>query len=124
MGQTLRVQLDAMQAKLAEAKRSLTTITARKRVTEFQMTLQTLPATNRNGDAFAKFVRLKEKVQQAEAEAQALLEIRQHATCVPAVEPQSNSDVELELRTLKHRGCPIYGRGQAGQTQRLLTPER
>ena len=103
-GQTLRIQLDAMRAKLAEAKRSLATIAARKRVTEFQTALQTLPATNPDADAFSKFARLKEKVEKAEAEAQAFIEIRQQAACGLHVEPTSNnSDVDLELRTLKNK---------------------
>ena len=76
---SLRRQLDGMKAKLAEAKRSLATLSARKQAADFskRMEAQTAGLTAESDeDAFAKFDRLKAKVEQAEAEAEALHELR------------------------------------------------
>ncbi len=100
--QTLRQQLDAMRVKLAEAKRSLTTLAARKRLTEHQYSLNSM-TTNQDSESFAKFARLKEKVEQAEAEAQALVEIRQDTLLLSAPDAAGSSDVDLELAALKSR---------------------
>src|SRR5689334_11641024 len=60
--QTLRRQLEGMQAKLAEAKRRLGTLTARKKVADLQARMQNgLDDPQLNTDAFAKFDRLREK---------------------------------------------------------------
>lgn len=75
----LRRQLDGMKAKLAEAKRSLSTLSARKRAADFRMRVETQAAgmtPEVDETAFAKFERLKAKVEQAEAEAEAMAELR------------------------------------------------
>jgi phage shock protein A len=77
---TLKHQLDGMQAKLAEAKRNLATLSARKKAADFRKKLHSstldVEAGSVSDDAFAKFDRLKEKVERAEAEAEALAELR------------------------------------------------
>jgi phage shock protein A len=75
----LQRQLDGMKAKLAEAKRNLATLSARKRAADFRkkMDSQAVGASvELNDNAFAKFDRLKAKVEQAEAEAEAMAELR------------------------------------------------
>jgi len=104
---TLRRQLDAMKAKLSEAKRNLATLSARKRAADFRKRMETQAAgltTEVDEDAFAKFERMKSKVEQAEAEAEALAELR--GTSVeqgaPVKEaPEEDLDVAAELAELK-----------------------
>ena len=75
----LRRQLGGMKAKLAEAKRNLATLSARQRAADFRkkMDSQAVGATTEaDNNAFAKFDRLKSKVEQAEAEAEAMAELR------------------------------------------------
>jgi phage shock protein A len=76
---TLQRQLDGMKAKLAEAKRNLTTLSARKRAADFRKKMDSQAVgvpVEVNDNAFAKFDRLKAKVEQAEAEAEAMAELR------------------------------------------------
>ena len=76
---TLKRQLAAMKAKLAEAKRNLATLSARKRAADFRKKMDTQAAglaPEVDDNAFAKFDRLKSKVEQAEAEAEAMAELR------------------------------------------------
>jgi len=76
---TLQHQLAGMQAKLAEAKRNLSTLSIRKRSADLRkkMDAQAAGLTSSVDDtAFAKFDRLKAKVEQAEAEAEAMAELR------------------------------------------------
>jgi phage shock protein A len=87
----LRRQLDAMKAKLAEAKRNHATLAARKRAADFRKRVDSQVAgvsTDVDSDAFAKFERLRSKVEQAEAEAEAMAELRrsQPASAVPSDE--------------------------------------
>jgi len=77
-GQSLRRQLDAMKAKLAEAQRSLATLSARHRAANFRKKMESLDlgvSTQLDRDAFAKFDRLRGKVDRAEAEAEAYAEL-------------------------------------------------
>ncbi|HTN77786.1 MAG TPA: PspA/IM30 family protein [Pirellulaceae bacterium] len=104
---TLRHQLDAMKAKLAEAKRNLSTLGARKRAADFRKKLES-PALAQDIDnnAFAKFDRLKNRVEQAEAEAEALAELRGNrcAAAVSEVEAiPEDLDVSAELAALKQQ---------------------
>lgn len=91
--QTLKHQLDGMRAKMAEAKRSLVTLSARKKAADFQKKMQTsamhLETGNVDDDAFAKFDRIKERVERAEAEAEALAELR------GATRTREDSDLEI-----------------------------
>jgi phage shock protein A len=77
---SLKRQLDGMKAKLAEAKRSLATLSARSRAAEFRRKMEVASGTSElNQDAFSKFDRLRTRVEQAEAEAEAMAELRGHA---------------------------------------------
>jgi phage shock protein A len=104
----LRHQLEGMKAKLAEAKRNLATLAARQRAADFRKTLDTQGAclcTDVDDSAFAKFDRLKAKVEQAEAEAEAMAELRgspRAASVDDAAEvSEEQLDVAAELAALK-----------------------
>jgi phage shock protein A len=107
--ENLRHQLAAMKAKLAEAKRNLATLSARKRAADFRKKMETqaagvMPAAE--DDAFAKFERMKAKVEQAEAEAAAMAELRGDEPCATAVDadlPEEDLDISDELVALKKR---------------------
>jgi phage shock protein A len=104
----LRHQLEAMKAKLAEAKRNLATLAARQRAADFRKKLDSQSAclsTDVDDSAFAKFDRLKAKVEQAEAEAEAMAELRgspRAASAEDAAEvAEEQLDVSAELAALK-----------------------
>ncbi len=108
----LRHQLEGMQAKLAEARRSLATLSARKRAADFRKKMHTSPGmldTPIDADnAFAKFDRLRARVEQAEAEADALAELRGAAGADDAdsdasFASEAKDDVDAELALLKTR---------------------
>lgn len=109
----LKRQLDAMKAKLAEAKRNYSTLVARKRAADFRKRLDAqavgAPGADVEGDAFAKFERLKAKVEQAEAEAEAYSELRrggEPAAAASGPEEETGGqdlDVEAELADLKRK---------------------
>jgi phage shock protein A len=106
--QTLRRQLDGMKAKVAEAKRNLTTLSARKRAADFRKRMESTTAgisTEVDDNAFAKFERLKNRVEQAEAEAEALSELRGGAVASAADEDEVSSDTDVadELAELKRK---------------------
>ncbi|APZ92971.1 PspA/IM30 family protein [Fuerstiella marisgermanici] len=102
--QTLRHQLEGMNAKLAEATRNLATLSARKQAAEVRkkaLSSMSAGCDPTVGDAaFEKFDRMREKVEQAEAEADALAELRGD-TCLPNA---TSNKVDAELEALKlHR---------------------
>ena len=98
----LRTQIDAIRVRLSEARRQQATLIARKRAADARRSL----ARDMNGitiddSAFSKFDRVAMKVEQAEAEADALLELT--ACCDPADEiDPAREDVETELTAMKH----------------------
>ncbi len=106
---TLKRQLAGMKAKLAEAKRNLTTLSARKRAADFRKKLDSQAAgltTEVDENAFAKFDRLKSKVEQAEAEAEAIAELRgleAGGTAEDVEVPDEDLDVSAELAELKRK---------------------
>lgn len=106
--QSLRRQLDGMKAKVAEAKRNLATLSARKRAADFRKRMEHTTAgvsTEISDDAFAKFQRLKGRVEQAEAEAEALAELR-GGTSPPDDDREMadvGADVSAELAELKRK---------------------
>ncbi|HWB10907.1 MAG TPA: PspA/IM30 family protein [Pirellulales bacterium] len=105
--QALRRQLDGMKAKVAEAKRNLNTLSARKRAADFRKRMDSTMAnvsTEIDDNAFAKFERLKNRVEQAEAEAEALSELR-GGTTAPPEEPEAADEtgVAAELAELKRK---------------------
>ena len=105
---TLQRQLGGMKAKLAEAKRNLTTLSARKRAADFRRKIDSQAAgltAEVDESAFAKFDRLKAKVEQAEAEAEAVAELRAMSAGGTAedlaVLPDEEPNVTAELARLK-----------------------
>jgi phage shock protein A len=107
---TLQRQLAGMKAKLAEAKRNLTTLSARKRAADFRRKIDSQAAglsTEVDASAFAKFDRLKAKVEQAEAEAEAVAELRaMNVGATPedfAEAPDEEVGVTAELAELKRK---------------------
>jgi phage shock protein A len=107
---TLQRQLAAMKAKLSEAQRNLATLSARKRAADFRKKLDRQALTvgaEPDQSAFAKFDRLQAKVEQAEAEAEAMSELRgRHAGAEPDdIEeiPGEEFDISAELSDLKRK---------------------
>ncbi|NIA07020.1 MAG: hypothetical protein GWP14_05200 [Actinobacteria bacterium] len=107
--QRLRHQLNAMEAKLAEAKRRLTTLSARNRVADLRTKVtEVAEGTSSKGSAFAKFDRMREKVEMAEAQADAMRELGS-GTGVgadPALETEhqaTDAEVDAELAELKKK---------------------
>ncbi|HEY2251738.1 MAG TPA: PspA/IM30 family protein [Planctomycetaceae bacterium] len=108
---TLKHQLGGMQSKLAEAKRTLAALAARQRAADFTKKVQTsdaaFQAVAAGGNAFAKFERMREKVERAEAEADALAELR--GTQLPparecsSLGPAVDDEIAAELSELKRR---------------------
>jgi len=104
---TLKRQLAAMKAKLAEAKRNLTTLSARKRAADFRKKMDQQVVgmvTEVDDSAFAKFDRLKSKVEQAEAEAEAMAELRgaqAGGTAEDIQIPDDELDIDAELAEMK-----------------------
>lgn len=107
----LKHQLEGMQAKLAEAKRNLATLSARKKAADFRKKMHTSALDVDTGrlddDAFSKFDRLKEKVERAEAEAEALAELRfgssVDADLDSAASGPSEDPLDAELAALKKK---------------------
>jgi phage shock protein A len=107
---TLRRQLDGMKAKMAEAKRNLATLTARQKAADVRkkayLSADETKDVALDDEAFKKFDRLREKVEMAEAEAEALAELRgvdfgESSSTDSSTSP--SSDVEDELAELKRR---------------------
>jgi phage shock protein A len=100
-------QLSTMKAKLAEGKRNLATLSARKRAADFRkkMACQAIGVVSEVDDsAFAKFARMKARVEQAEAEAQAMDELqRLDGTDTDIDTPEEDIDISAELVELKQR---------------------
>jgi phage shock protein A len=104
---TLRRQLDAMQAKLADAKRRLGTLVVRKKAADMRARVQLGAGDAKlNTDAFAKFDRLREKVEMAEAEAEALRELSGSTATENGTSPIADDEdleVDAELMKLKKK---------------------
>ena len=106
----LRHQLEGMQAKLSEAKRNLSTLSARNRAADFKKKMNS-PATSLDtggtDDAFAKFERLREKVERAEAEADALAELRGNKCIIEDhahhLDESTGDEIDDELQALKKK---------------------
>jgi phage shock protein A len=110
--QTLRRQLEAMEAKLADAQRRLSTLVARNRAAEIRTKIATaeVGGLETDDDAFSKFDRLSKKVEMAEAEAEAMAELARGrkpadgSSAEEATEQESaNLEVDAELAALKQR---------------------
>jgi phage shock protein A len=101
---TLKEQLQGMRSKLDEAKRNLATLVARKKAADVRR--QAIEATSQATDvalensAFEKFDRLREKVEIAEAEAEAMAELVGQPV---SSSTSSDADIESRLADLKAR---------------------
>jgi phage shock protein A len=97
---SLKRQLDAMKVKLAEAKRSLTTLSARQRAADFRKKMQTVGcqvSTELDDDAFAKFEWLRNRVEQSEAEAEAMADLHGTADLSDELEDEFEMDEEVDV---------------------------
>ncbi|MDP6556708.1 MAG: PspA/IM30 family protein [Pirellulaceae bacterium] len=104
--ETLRRQLEAMQAKHSEAERRLGTLVARKRAADVrtEMAEASIDPKMEKG-AFDKFDKLSRKVEMAEAEAEAMAELAQQEPASSDVATQQDTtskdyDVEIEAELL------------------------
>jgi phage shock protein A len=110
--ETLRHQLDGMKAKMAEAKRNLATLSARKKAADVRKKFYTTQAEGQNMElddsAFQKFERMRERVEQAEAEAEALAELQgfDHQKPLRSETDSADLDVEAQLESLKQKKRP------------------
>jgi len=98
--QSLRRQLEGMKAKLSEAKRNLATLSARQRAADFRKKMQTVGSefqSDLDENAFAKFDRLKSRVEQAEAEAEAMAELSGKPVTDLDLEEEFASDESAEV---------------------------
>jgi phage shock protein A len=106
-GQTLRSQIEAMKAKHAEARRKLATLTARSKAAHARRRLQAVGAGFKlRSDAFSRFDRMREKVELAEAEADALTELQAGGDEPIAAKFETHEDdlnVEAELTAIKQK---------------------
>ncbi len=97
---TMRHQLAGMQAKLSEAKRNLATLAIRKRSADLRKKMDAQAAglvSSVDDAAFAKFDRLKAKVEQAEAEADAVAELRAVRVGGGSHDPREPAAEDLDL---------------------------
>ena len=108
--QGLKRQLGAMKSKLSEAKRNLATLSARQRAADFRKKMQLSGAdvaTELDDDAFAKFDRLRSRVEQAEAEAEAMAELSDKPVADADLEEEFEEDegaeVDAQLAELKKK---------------------
>lgn len=98
-GRKLRRQIGAMRVRLAEARRKQVTLTARKQAAEARTILTSeIAGFSIHHTAFSKFDRMCGKIEQAEAEAEALIEL---AGC-ESPEMEGDLDIEAQLRELKN----------------------
>lgn len=111
---TLRRQLEAMQAKLSEAERRLGTLVARKKAADIRSkAAETGIDPQLEKDAFAKFDRVSRKVEMAEAEAEAMSELAKQERAISGAEAELDTtsddydvDIEAELLELKRKAKP------------------
>lgn len=104
--QTLRHQLEGMKVKLAEAKRNLSTLTARNKAAQVRKKTYIQSGEinlELDSTAFNKFDQMREKVEQAEAEAEALADLQGIDTTSFTISQDSISaaSIDLELEALK-----------------------
>jgi phage shock protein A len=98
LGERLRRQVTAMRIKLAEARRKLVDISARNRAVAAQRKfIEHLPDEACTGRAWSSFERMCARVEQSEAETEALLELLGE----PELNAPLDTEVEAELHALK-----------------------
>jgi phage shock protein A len=100
LGQRLRGQVTAMRVRLAEARRKLVDISARNRAAKAQRKfVEQLPGEVCAGAAWSNFDNLCTRVEQSEAETEALLELLGESE----LNEVFDSEVEAELRSLQEK---------------------
>jgi phage shock protein A len=112
-GERLRRQVEAMRAKLAEAKRKLATLAARSTVAHARKQLVTVGAGSRlRAHAFRNFDRMREKVELAEAEADALTVLHEDEEAAIEVKLEATEEelsIEAELAAIKNKVRETHG---------------
>jgi phage shock protein A len=104
LGQKLRRRVTAMRIKLAEARRKLVDITARNRaVTAQRKFIEHLPDETCTGRAWSSFERMCARVEQSEAETEALLELLGEPESIAPLD----TEIEAELRSLKEAASHV-----------------
>jgi phage shock protein A len=105
--QVLRGQIQAMRAKQAEARRKLASLSARRQMIEAGRALRgSTCSSTRTANGFARFERMSERIDQADAEAQALAELDESPESHWETETESREQaqrVESELTAIKER---------------------
>jgi phage shock protein A len=100
LGERLRNQVTAMRIRLAEARRKLVDITARNRAAAAQRKfVENLPDEACAGAVWSNFETMCTRVEQSEAETEALLEILGE----PDASEAFDIEVEAQLRALKEK---------------------
>ena len=106
--ETLQRHLKLMKSRHDEAKRSLSTLSARRKAAEVRKKVYSdmdrVAGLASDDDAFEKFDRMKDKVERAEAEADAMAELHAAMNTVSASTVESateESDLDAELAALK-----------------------
>jgi phage shock protein A len=100
LGQRLRGQVTAMRMRLAEARRKLVDISARNRAAKAQRKfVNQLPGEIGVGTAWSNFDNLCSRVEQSEAETEALLELLGESE----MNEVFDAEVEAELRSLQEK---------------------
>ncbi|MCI0334053.1 MAG: PspA/IM30 family protein [Planctomycetes bacterium] len=104
LGHRLRNQVTAMRIKLAEARRKLVDITARNRAAVAQRKfVDNLPDEACAGTVWSNFETMCHRVEQSEAEAEALLELLGE----PEVGEAFDTEIEAQLRALKEKASHV-----------------
>jgi phage shock protein A len=104
LGHRLRNQVTAMRIKLAEARRKLVDITARNRAAAARRKfVDNLPHEDCNGTVWSNFESMCARVEQSEAETEALLELLGG----PEICEPLDTEVEAELRALKEKASHV-----------------
>lgn len=104
LGQRLRNQVTAMRIRLAEARRKLVDITARNRAAAAQRKfIDNLPDESCTGTVWSSFETMCARVEQSEAETDALLELLGE----PEAGEAFDAEVEAELRALKEKASHV-----------------
>ena len=99
----LRRQLDGLRVRLAEARRKQLTLAARKRAADATRRLaENVSDVTIDDAAFGKFDRMSRKVEQAEAEADAFIELTGLSDLLDRAE-DAGIAVEAELASLKQQ---------------------
>jgi phage shock protein A len=105
--QAVRGQVAAMRAKLAEARRKLESLSARRQLAETGRVLRGVAVrASQKANGFARFERMDRQIAQAEAEADALGELYASAEISLEAEAESREQarrVEAELAAIKER---------------------